>query len=33
VNYDHAMRLSKRKSISSTNNKNNSVDIAIPLGH
>ncbi len=34
VNYDHAMRLSKRKSsLISTNNKNNSVDVALPPGH
>jgi hypothetical protein len=34
VNYDHAMRLSKRKSSSiSTDNEKNSVDVALPPGH
>ncbi|CAF3406091.1 unnamed protein product [Rotaria sp. Silwood1] len=35
VNYDHAMRLSKRKSssLTSTNSKNDSTDVALPPGH
>jgi hypothetical protein len=34
VNYDHAMRLSKRKSSSiSTDNENNLADVALPPGH
>jgi hypothetical protein len=33
VNYDHAMRLSKRKQSESTNSENNSADIALPPGH
>ncbi|CAF3971371.1 unnamed protein product [Rotaria sp. Silwood2] len=35
VNYDHAMRLSKRKSssLTSTNSKSDSADVALPPGH
>jgi hypothetical protein len=33
VNYDHAMRLSKRKASEMTDNDNNPADIALPPGH
>ncbi|UJR38346.1 hypothetical protein I4U23_031016 [Adineta vaga] len=33
VNYDHAMRLSKRKASEMTDSETNSIDIALPPGH